>query len=564
MFDRLPYTNQSGGCAIARGRIGPAGRQRTAWLRHALLALVALVALGARPAPAAEIWFGGVDPFVRQVMQPGAPSDYTALFQADAPWSKAAAQVQVFETSTQFVNRGSDEQLRQMFESLRQRHMKLALGALMQTQPPNCGQNVEGYAAAGAMAAIAGKITRLGGSLDYVAMDEPLWFGHRYDGPQACHASIADIARNVAANVAAIRRVFPDVRIGDGEPFPVDTSSPAWLDEIAQWIAAYRAATGENLAFLQTDMNWHAPWRRPLGALAAMLTAAGIKYGMIYDGDPDAQTGVAWTEQAERHFVEVESDPATTPEQAVLYSWMQHPLHFLPESQRGTMTWLVNRYAAAETRIVLQRTGLGLTGRLATADGRPAAGQAVQIFAVDAANAGPLADVTQSGIVPREARAALFALRANTECNCSGPVDVTVGTLRFRDDRTGQEVARRLMVRGSVPAAGGIRITGPAGQAIAPNTPSWPVTPGDAWTINVAMGASTESIHSGYVALIFSSGQRVFMPFAPATRTIGTATTDPAGQFTFVADAARLPPNPGFLVKFPGSELYRMSEATLP
>lgn len=542
----------------------PVRRPRRRPFRSVLGAIAALAGLGLHAARAADIWFGGVDPFVRQAIQPGVPSDYTDLFRPDAPWSKAAAQVKVFETSTQFVNRGSDDQVRAMLDDLRQRHIKLALGALMQPQPPHCGQNVEGYSAPGAMAAIAEKIKRLAGELDYVAMDEPLWFGHRYDGAQACHASIPEIARNVAVNVAAMRRVFPNVQIGDGEPFPVDSTSPAWLDEIAQWIAAYRAATGENLAFFQTDMNWHMPWRQPLGALSAMLTAAGITYGVIYDGDPDAPTGLAWTQQAERHFVAVESDPATTPAQALLYSWMPHPTHFLPESQAGTMTWLVNRYAAAETRVELQRTAARLTGQLTTTAGTPIAGQTLRIFAVDIANAGPPAEVTQSGIVPEKAKVALFALRANAECNCSGPVNVTIGRLRFRDDRTGQEVVRTLSVRGGTAVAGGLHIVAPSGQPMMPNTAAWPVVPGDPWTIRVEMGATGDSAHSGYVALIFGSGQRVFLPFAPATRQVGQVVTDSAGRFTFVADAALLRLNPGFKVEFAGSDLYRMAEATFP
>jgi hypothetical protein len=547
----------------------PARRPHLPSFRRALGTAAVLAGLGAHPAGAAEIWFGGVDPFVRQVMQPGAPSDYTDLFRPDAPWSKAAAQVKVFETSTQFVNRGSDEQVRRMLDDLRQRHMKLALGALMQTQPPNCGQNVEGYAAAGAMAAIAEKIKRLGSELDYVAMDEPLWFGHRYDGPQACHASIADIARNVAGNVAAIRRVFPAVRIGDQEPFPVDSTSPAWLDEIAQWIAAYRAATGENLAFLQTDMGWHVPWRQPLGALSAMLTAAGITYGVIYDGDPDAPTGLAWAQQAEQRFVAVESDPATTPAQAVLYSWMLHPAHFLPESQPGTMTWLVNRYAAADTHLTLQLSGDRLAGQLMGPDEKPLFGQRLEALAVDNHNEGTPTVRTLMGVVPPDADHALFILRINAECECSGPADVTLGTLHYKDAHDGQQTSREFAVRGIAAGNTGLHIVARAGQPFMPNTVSWPVKPGDPWTAQVTMGASAESLHSGYVALVFmrKDGREIHrfrMRLEPATIPLRETTTDATGHYTLPVPAALMRLNPGFKVEYAGGDLYRMSEATLP
>lgn len=41
-----------------------------------------------------------------------------------------------------------------------------------------CGKGVEGYASPAASEAVARRIKSLGGQLDCVAMDEPVWFGH--------------------------------------------------------------------------------------------------------------------------------------------------------------------------------------------------------------------------------------------------------------------------------------------------------------------------------------------------------------------------------------------------
>jgi hypothetical protein len=48
--------------------------------------------------------------------------------------------------------------------------------------PANCGANVEGYDSPEETARIAAKIKRAGINLRYIAMDEPLWFGHYYNG----------------------------------------------------------------------------------------------------------------------------------------------------------------------------------------------------------------------------------------------------------------------------------------------------------------------------------------------------------------------------------------------
>ena len=222
--------------------------------------------------------------------------------------------MQVFKTSTQFLNRASDEQLQRMFEDLKRcRHIALAFEAMMQTFNGECGEGVEGYAGPGVMGRLALRIKQLGGQLAYVAMDEPLSMGHRYSGPHACHAAIAAIAQDIAGNVAMVRNVFPDVQVGDIEPFGFTDPQASWLDDLAQSIAAYHATTGQNLAFLHLDMDWHQDWRAELAALAPMLKATGIKFGIIYDGDPGDTDGTTWTRHAEERFAAVEADPALAP-----------------------------------------------------------------------------------------------------------------------------------------------------------------------------------------------------------------------------------------------------------
>jgi hypothetical protein len=66
--------------------------------------------------------------------------------------------------------------------------------------------------------------SRLGGTVDYYTMDEPLYFGHFYtaDAKQGlvgkrsgCHLSIDEIAQDAAKRIWDVRSVFPDVKVGD-------------------------------------------------------------------------------------------------------------------------------------------------------------------------------------------------------------------------------------------------------------------------------------------------------------------------------------------------------------
>ena len=103
-----------------------------------------------------------------------------------------------------------------------------------------------------------------------------------------------------------------------------------------QWtIKCIEDAAGEPLAFLHSDVVWSGAWRLPLALLAPRLQAAGIKRGVIYNGDPDDQSDLAWTSHAEQRFSTIEADRAISPAHAILQTWMPHPSHMLTGNPAG-------------------------------------------------------------------------------------------------------------------------------------------------------------------------------------------------------------------------------------
>ena len=115
---------------------------------------------------------------------------------------------------------------------------------------------------------------------------------------------------------------------------------------------------------------------------------------------------------------------------------MPQPAQMLPETQPGTMTWLVNRYLAAPTRLTLRHADGRLAGELTDDAGHPLAGVPVTLSAELLGEWGNPAVHTRSGRVPAQAVAAVLALRINVECGCSGPADIGIGLMRYHDDRT--------------------------------------------------------------------------------------------------------------------------------
>ena len=299
-----------------------------------------------------EVWLSGVPPFVREKMFQESDSDYMDLFRPHAPWSKAAQTVKVFMINGGLVMHQSDEELKAVFSDLKRRNIAIAIemGLLSGKDSAGqqaCGVGIEGFAAPDNAKVVADRIQKAGGVLAYVAMDEPLWYAHHFSGKNACGWTMEDVARDIVPRVAALREKFPAVQIGDIEP--VGTAQPPdWVEEISQWTQVYRKVVGEPLSFFHADVAWNGPWQQQLPAVKNRISAAGLKFGIIYDGGGGKdESDDVWTREAEQRFRMVESNPSMIPDHAIIQTWARWPKKMLPEDQPGTLTNLVLKYDRA-------------------------------------------------------------------------------------------------------------------------------------------------------------------------------------------------------------------------
>ena len=181
-----------------------------------------------------EIWFTltGYDAQARGVDW---REGWERLFLTPAsPWPEPMNRVDVMVISSKVP----DEVLIRAIAKLKHKHIALAMEILAQSwvgQPP-CGDGVESFTDPPGNAVIARRIKDAGGELTYVAMDEPLYFGHYYAGRNACRSSIDNTAQRAAAIVRVYQREFPQIIIGDTEPFPALAKQPGWQDDYQQWM----------------------------------------------------------------------------------------------------------------------------------------------------------------------------------------------------------------------------------------------------------------------------------------------------------------------------------------
>ncbi|HVC60822.1 MAG TPA: hypothetical protein VND19_10730 [Acetobacteraceae bacterium] len=525
------------------------------------------------PAFAAQIWLGPRSPNAGS----SGSADWHSLFQPTTAWSQLASHIQVFMVTAGYVMSAPDAELRAMGADLAARHIGLAIPVQSIAQVPGeaCGHE-EGYGPTSDSARTAARLAALGVPLQYIRVDEPLWFGHYDKGPQGCRLPVVEIARRVAQNVRAYLRVFPGLVVGTVEPVPGPSGQPGWAKEFRAFQNALATDTGKPITFMHVDVDWHTPhWADAVKTMAGVARADGLQFGVIYNGDGLDKTGADWVAAAWQHVIEIESGHGVRPDQAVFQTWDQHPDHVLPLMSDSSLGGMVSRYLLPKTHIVATRSNAGIQGRLVDAAGRPVAGARVRVQVIGADPSRPLPVRTVSGIVPANARFAILGMRVNTECNCAGANDLMVGKLAYAETAGGDvrqtydmaaQAPRlqagskggavvRTAANGGRPAA---HVLVQPGQKFGFNSPAFPVTPGAHFEFKVPLGAVGNTGLFGTVAVIWLNAKQQGLSLAsillPRDMTeAATVTTGADGRFVLPRQVAKAAGGRRLRLEFEGS-----------
>src|SRR5579864_8108114 len=231
-----------------------------------------------RPAPL--LWFAPLAPAIWSD-GPAGVLDYMKLFTPSAPWPEAASHTDVFLVNDivflgELPGSPSDSQWRQVFADLNRRGIAFAISWGPLT-PEGCGTNMEGFDGENG-ARIANKIKALGGTLKYIAMDEP------FVGAIGCNWTPRQTAENALRSIARVRTVFPEVIVGDIEPIPAAQEPAEWLRRYSAWLDAWKDVSGAPFSFFHLDVNWSLDWVPHVEAMRRELEAHHVPFGMIYNG----------------------------------------------------------------------------------------------------------------------------------------------------------------------------------------------------------------------------------------------------------------------------------------
>jgi hypothetical protein len=506
-----------------------------------------------------QIWFGPLPSTV-----PGWPAggamDFRALFDANAPWPRVAGRTQVFQFYEFMVGaQTSTAELRRMIDALKARQIRMAIEWYALTRPGDCGVDVNGFGdGAGGLLPILRRIRSLGGAVNYVSVVEPFSGGVLWDGPNACHWSVATVAKKVAAQVKLVRAEFPGIEVGLVEGY----NGPAWIGHAEEWIDACEAAAGERLAYFHLDTDFEVQgWSDGAAQIQAYARSRGTRFGILYTQWPPPETDAEWFAGTGANVRAFELDGAGPPDDAV-FEVFEIPDHLLPETGATTLTRAMADYTRIRTAATIAATSpttggtLAVSGSIRTLGGDPVAGTSVGVSATPLD--GRYQVVEFRGSVPAGVSHALVQTRVNqwVDPTDRGPADLTfyefgyaegggtenlVPRPHFEEGRWGPGWGDGSLT--AVPSDRGtgqmLRVVVTPTQTLGFNSQPFAVTPGAQYRMWVAVRVPEASVGHLYLAVVFLkdeaglqvSGQDTF-PLTPAPIPIGSTVTDAAGAYS--------------------------------
>jgi hypothetical protein len=313
------------------------------------LAVVLLISF-ATAVMAEEVWFAPPDNLDRGPRSYN--KDFPSLFDESPAWS---ARADVFVLSPKFTEEASEQMQKRISSFLEKRHIALAVGIgavqmdHVERTEGECGLGVEGYTRPNKNQIIFSRLKRWGCDVQYVAMDEPLSFGHHYRHKNACNFSIQEVAKRVAATAMEIRKVYPKVKFVDYESVASTKPAKEWLIDLQAWLAAYRQAAGELPDAMVFDVDWNKPWLDAVRPGIELLHRNGMRAGIFLTGTGPGKSDAEAVAAYRKNIDSV--DAAKLPlDIVVIANWTPHPANNLPESDPNSLSGVFHYYMTKHAR----------------------------------------------------------------------------------------------------------------------------------------------------------------------------------------------------------------------
>jgi len=283
----------------------------------------------------------------------GGATDYLSLFQANSAWPRALAHTQAFGIYAGWVVEATDQQVQSVVAFLNAHNIGIEIEAPALQALATCGTDVEGYVPYGQSVqtytlAYLQRLQAFGAQVNFIKVDEPYFFGNVVPDPRSCHFSVEQIALEVGQYAQLVHEVYPNAGVGDVEPVIDMAYSPDVVTALGQWHATYQSVTGAPFPFFIADNDFGNPaWPSLAKNMEVATKQSGMKFGIIYIGDPTDTSDGEWTGKAIARFQTYQGATEGQPDYVLFQSWEPYPQLCLPETDPTTFTGVLDAYIDA-------------------------------------------------------------------------------------------------------------------------------------------------------------------------------------------------------------------------
>jgi hypothetical protein len=291
---------------------------------------------------AQELWFSaGDDLKVNGVVS---HPEFPELLKPNSPWKVGLSHLNVLQFRAAYFPRkaaeGDAAEVATILDFLKAHNIALGITAPMMPSE-TCGSGTEGISVPRQIDLYARQLKALGAPLQYVVIDEPLYYAHEYKANKACELPIGAVAEGVARNVKAIRGYYPHAKFILVEPEQMLKGGPT---ELADFLDAYKTHVDEYPQSVRFDVQWQRNWQSELPPFIRMLHDRGIGYGIIYNAKQAPRDDIAWIASAKENALAFEKAIREKPDHVMIQSWNPNPTKILPENNPYTMTGFLKWY----------------------------------------------------------------------------------------------------------------------------------------------------------------------------------------------------------------------------
>lgn len=273
----------------------------------------------AESVPALGLWIAPhhVDSTSGKVFQ-GMLPEVKDLFTKEDQWPVSRSRVSVFKFYEHGMLAGLDDAFLRdtVIQKLRTWNMQMAVET-------GGGSRCQGLAGAADM---VNRIRKLGGQVDYLVMDSPLW----YPVANCPGYTSAKTIEDIVSYVSYMKGKFPEIKIGMTDPIPLRADAAAFNADLATLSAALKAK-GVSLDFLQADNPYN------YGTYGKVKTVGDfvrndlrMDFGVIYNSESGNKSNGAFYADTIAAYTAYAKTGGPV-DQAIIQSWYTYPNTSIPE-----------------------------------------------------------------------------------------------------------------------------------------------------------------------------------------------------------------------------------------